>query len=70
MKQTYHVSTHKLTVRMVYTAEPKQPSSVNALTTSEPAFAPEEPHSIFDKRQKRLILVIVSTAATCKCTYM
>lgn len=27
---------------------------------------PEEPYSIFDKRQKLLIVLIVSTAGTCK----
>lgn len=35
-----------------------------------PLVAPssEEPYSIFDKRQKALIVLIVSTAATCEST--
>ena len=37
-------------------------SPPSALTTS----TPEEPYSIFDKRQKALIVGIVSIAATCK----
>lgn len=36
----------------------------NAATTSPPV--PDAPYSIFDKRQKWLIIAIVSTAATCK----
>lgn len=38
------------------------PSLPSALSTS----TPEEPYSIFDKRQKALIVGIVSIAATCK----
>ena len=37
-------------------------SPPSALSTS----TPEEPYSIFDKRQKALIVGIVSIAATCK----
>lgn len=33
-----------------------------------PPVVPEEPYSIFDKRQKSLIILIVSTAATCEFT--
>lgn len=39
-------------------------------TTSSPSAPPaapeEEPYSIFDRRQKAVIVLIVSTAATCK----
>ena len=38
------------------------PSPPSVLSTS----TPEEPYSIFDKRQKALIVGIVSIAATCK----
>jgi hypothetical protein len=42
-----------------------------ASTEGRAAMAPatEQPYSIFDKRQKALIVVLVSTAATCKSTY-
>ena len=33
---------------------------------SSPSSIPEQPYSIFDKRQKALIVGIVSTAATCE----
>ncbi|KAI5922176.1 MFS general substrate transporter [Camillea tinctor] len=35
-----------------------------AITSSKPTMTPEEPYSVFDKRQKALIILIVSTAAT------
>jgi hypothetical protein len=34
--------------------------------TPPPATEPTEPYSIFDSRQRALIVVIVSTAATCE----
>jgi hypothetical protein len=42
-----------------------------ASTEGRAAMAPatEQTYSIFDKRQKALIVVLVSTAATCKSTY-
>lgn len=43
-----------------YTAPSPSPPSPPTLD-----FPIEEPYSIFDKRQKALIVVIISTAATC-----
>lgn len=42
---------------------PTEPETTNSPPT-EPAL--QSPHSIFDKRQKSLIVLIVSTAATCE----
>jgi hypothetical protein len=40
---------------------------VDAPTATPPSSAAtDEPYSIFDKRQKGLIILIVSTAATCE----
>jgi hypothetical protein len=40
---------------------------VTATTMKSPeSNTPEPPYSIFDKRQKWLIIIIVSTAATCR----
>lgn len=40
---------------------PNKTSTPNALATT----IPNVPHSIFDKRQKGLVVLIASTAATC-----
>jgi len=37
-----------------------------AIVPGTPPVSSTEPYSIFDKRQKALIVLIVSTAATCK----
>lgn len=50
----------------------KQPENEDATPAAAPTMkspetkTPEPPCSIFDKRQKWLIIMIVSTAATCK----
>lgn len=47
--------------------QPEEVAAATVLDTppiSSPA--PKEPYSIFDKRQKALIVLIVSTAATCE----
>lgn len=46
-----------------------QPQEALGIPNTPPAPSPilEEPYSIFGKRQKALIITIVSTAATCKC---
>lgn len=54
---------------MSSTSDPKLAdgdAATNASTTPERDRTPEPPFSIFDKRQKWLIIIIVSTAATCK----
>lgn len=40
--------------------------SVELDDTSNTTAIPEPPYSIFDKRQKWLIIIIASTAATCE----
>lgn len=50
----------------------KQPDNEDATPVAAPTMkspeteTPEPPYSIFDERQKWLIILIVSTAATCK----
>jgi hypothetical protein len=48
-------------------AKQSENDDVTAPTMKSPENkTPEPPYSIFDKRQKWLIIIIVSTAATCK----
>jgi hypothetical protein len=52
-----------------FTREMPSESQINCSRTGNSAATPparDQPHSIFDKRQKGLIVAIVSTAATCK----
>jgi hypothetical protein len=41
-------------------------STTHTPTTTPTVATPDPPYSIFDKRQKWLIIIIVSTAATCE----
>lgn len=45
-----------------------QPLNDTPVSTSSIQALPEPPYSIFDKRQKWLIVALVSTAATCEFT--
>lgn len=67
----FHIIEQERTMRIEDTQEQLE---VAALTPTcslspprQPTPRPEEPYSIFDKRQKAFIVVIVSTAATCEC---
>ena len=42
------------------------PEEAPAVVLAPPQPTSEEPYSIFDKRQKALIILIISTAATCE----
>lgn len=48
------------------TQNPHTSNDTTTITTQPPAAEVEPPYSIFDGRQKALIVLTVSTAATCK----
>ena len=57
-----------LSGKMAYTEQDKDERNDNTLEASRPApDVAEAPYTIFDTRQKWLIVCIVSVAATCPC---
>jgi len=55
-------------ITMPTEATKDQPLNDTPISTSSIPALPEPPYSIFDRRQKWLIVALVSTAATCEFT--